>query len=137
MAMELQRFGPDHLFLTQDDAFSVIRFFWRDASVSPGVLTDEDRQFAQGLLLEAIDASYAMGYVEIIFRTFFGKVAPTFKDLRSMVKSFCKKALKHWFKHATQQDLADPKIYESVRVTLANRFRSVWKIRESTGELVY
>jgi hypothetical protein len=54
-----------------------------------------------------------------------------------MVKGFAKAALKHWLKHATRADLANPQIYESVRLTLARNFRSTWKIRQVTGELIY
>jgi hypothetical protein len=39
--------------------------------------------------------------------------------------------------HATGADLAEPRIYETVRLTLARNFRSVWKTREITGELMY
>lgn len=54
-----------------------------------------------------------------------------------LTQEFAKKAMKHWFKHATGADLEKPEIYESVRVNLARSFRSCWKIRQITGELDY
>lgn len=65
------------------------------------------------------------------------EIATSFGDIKSMVKQFLKQAVKHWFKHATGKDLDDPKIYESVRATVARNFRSVWEIRMATGELTY
>jgi hypothetical protein len=115
----------------------VLRFFWPETGILPGSLSDADRAFAQGLLVEAIDASYDMGFVEIIFRSFAYKVAPSFDQLKDLIKDFLKQAAEHWFKHATRQDLQNPAIYESVRSTLARNFRSVWAIRVATGELTY
>lgn len=137
MGVELKRFKRDELFLDQEKAWRVLRFFWPDASVLPASLTEADRGFAQGVLLEAIDGSYHMSFVEIIFRAFAYKVAGSFGDIKDMVRDFVKQASQRWFQHATGEDLKNPKIYESVRKTLANSFRSVWKIREATGELTY
>jgi hypothetical protein len=137
MAIRLKNFEKSEIKLSQEEAWNVIRFFWPAASASPGDLTDADRSFAQGLLVEAIDGSYNMGFVELLFKSFYMKVPNSFDQIGSMVKSFAKAALKHWFKHATQADLADPKIYESVRATLARNFSTVWRIREQTGELIY
>jgi hypothetical protein len=137
MSAELRRFAPDELYLNQEQAWRVIRFFWPETDIAPGSLSDNDRQFAQGLLIEAIDSSYQMGFVEIIFRTFAYKVAPSFDQLKDMVKSFVKKAAKHWFRHATGKDLQDPQIYESIRKTIARNFRTVWVLRMQTGELTY
>lgn len=134
---ELRHFTSDEITVDQEQAFRLLKFFWLEPGVVPGSLTIDDRAFAQGLLLEAIDRSYAMGYVETIFKHFFMKVPTNFKDVEEIVKSFAKAAVKQWFKHATGKDLEDPKIYESVRATIANSFYSAWKIRLQTGELTY
>ncbi|MDB5373880.1 MAG: uncharacterized protein JWP04_2522, partial [Belnapia sp.] len=123
--------------LTREDAYAVIRFFWHDPGMLPDAFTEADVNFAQGLLVEAIDATCAMGYVEIIFDNFFMKVPRDLNNLLGMLKKVAKAAAKHWWKHATDKDLADPKIYETVRVSLARNFRSTWDIRKATGELIY
>jgi len=137
MSVELKRFKSDEIYLDQEQAWRVLRFFWPNTNIPPGSLSETDRAFAQGLLVEAIDGSYHMGFIEIIFRTFAYKVATSFGDLKDMIKEFLKQATEHWFKHATRKDLKDPKIYESVRVTLARNFRTVWDIRIASGELTY
>jgi hypothetical protein len=137
MSAELKRFSESEVYLSQEQAWRALKFFWPEIGIAPGTLTLGDRSFAQALLVEAIDSSYEEGFVEIIFRAFFMKVPQSFNAIKDMVKEFAKKALKHWFKHATGADLRDPKIYENVRATLSRNFRSVWKIREQTGELTY
>jgi hypothetical protein len=137
MSVELKRFNRTELMLTNEQAWRVLRFFWPDTSILPGDLTDDDCSFAQALLVEGIDSSYHMGFVNHLFSSFYMKVPTSFSSIRDMVKGFAKVALKHWFRHATGADLKDPKIYESVRATLARNFRSVWKIRQTTGELTY
>ncbi len=130
-------FDKKDIIITQDEAWNVLRFFWPNTNVNPGGMTDKDKAFAQALLVEAIDTSYKMGFVEIIYRIFYMKVSPSFKKIYKMVRKFAVKALKHWFKHATGEDLKNPKIYESVRKDLARNFHSSWSIREQTGELTY
>src|SRR5215203_5229059 len=103
--MPLRTFSENEVSLTQQDAFSVLRFFWLEPGLTPQQLTIEDRAFAQGLLLEGIDRSYEMGFVELVFRQFFGKVPTSFSVIADLVKAFAKKAAKHWFKHATGKDL--------------------------------
>ena len=134
MGPHLRRFERDEVVLTQDQAFQVLRFFWPDVSVNPGALTVEDRGFAQALLIEAIDASYRMGFVEAWFRS----LAKMGSGLKAVIKAFGKAALEHWFKYATRTDIMDdPRIYEIVRLTVVRNFRTVWRLRESTGELIY
>ena len=134
---DLRRFAAAEIVLTREDAYAVIRFFWNDVGVLPEAFTDADVNFAQGLLVEAVDATYAMGYVQIVFDTFFMKVPRDLNNLYGMLKKVAKASAKHWWRHATEKDLADPKIYETVRMTLARNFRSSWEIRKQTGELTY
>ena len=130
----LRHFQKDEIRITRADARNIVVFFFRNNVPPAASLTDEDVAFAQALLLEAVDKSYAMGYVEALFNSFYMKV-PT--DIAEMVKDFVKKAATNWFDHATGKDLSNPKIYESVRVMISNNFSTVWRIRMSAGDLTY
>lgn len=132
----LRHFAKGEIYLSGDEAASVLRFFFPNDQL-PGPLTDEDRGFAQALLLEAVDKSYAMSFVQDIYDVFYGKVPTGFDTIKDMLKDFAKKAAKTWFDHATGKDLQDPKIYNAVKVSLTANFRSVWAIRLQTGELTY
>jgi len=81
-------------------------------------IDDRARAFAQGLLVEAIERSCQLGFVEALFRA---GANPT-KGATAVLKSFGKRAAKHWFKHATAKDLSDIKIYDMVRDRLAVNF---------------
>ncbi len=135
--MYLRDFSPDELIFDQQECFAILRFFFVDVGIQAASLTVRDRSFAQALLVEAVDASYKMGYAEIIFDRFFGKTSVSLADMRKLAQSFLKHAAERWFKHATRSDLRDPKIYESVRASLARNARSIWKVRAQTGTLTY
>ena len=57
--MALRKFRSDELFMSNQEAWQVLVFFFGgNAGSVPGWLTDNDRSFAQALLVEAIDKSY-------------------------------------------------------------------------------
>ena len=133
----LRHFTKDELLLSQQDASRVLRYFFPAHPLPPGELTDEDIEFAQALLLQAVDSSTEMGYVQILFDKFYAKPPSDFSFLEDLAKTFCKRAVRNWFRHATREDLADPEIYDSVRATISWKFGTVWTIRCQTGELTY
>lgn len=137
MSMYLKHFSPAEILISRAEAVTILKFFWPDLSLTEGDLSNEDVGFAQALLLEAIDASYKMGYVHVIFDTFYGKIPGSFVDVRKMIKSFAKKAAKHWFKHLRDKSVEDADIYAAVRATIANNFRSTISTRMATGDLIY
>ena len=66
----------------------MLRFFWIEPGVLPGGLIEIDRAFAQGLLVESIDSSYHMGYVEHLFSSFYMQVPTSFGDIKDMLKEY-------------------------------------------------
>lgn len=78
-----------------------------------------------------------MGYVQILYDSFYMKIPGSFDSVKDIVKEFAKKAARHWFDHATGKDLKDPKIYESIRRVITANFRSAWVIRMQGGDLTY
>ena len=81
-------------------------------------MDDRLREFAQALLVEAIDASYAIGYVHGLFRSVKNPV----KGALKIMKTFGKEASQHWFKHASVHDLQNAQIYNFVKDEVARRF---------------
>ncbi len=135
--MALRQFAKNEIFISREDAYAILRFYFHQVNVQPSALTDSDVGFAQALLLEGIDSSYAFGLIKIVYDTFYMKVPRDFNNLYDMAKDFAKEAAKEWWKHATQKDLENPQIYEYVRNQIQSNFMSAWKIREQTGELTY
>jgi hypothetical protein len=129
--MPLRRFTASEVRLDNQKAFDVLRFFFQhNTSINISQITIEDRAFAQALLVEAVDASFQMGFIESIFTSAMS-LSPSVKDI---IKDLLKYAAQSWFRHATGRDMSDPQIYDSVRVTLVRNFRSVWSMRTATGE---
>ena len=133
----LRHFQKDEIIISPEDARAILIFFFGNNVPPVEQLTDQDLAFAQALLLEAVDKSYTMGYVNAIFDVFYMKV-PT--DIQGMMKDFVKKAAKNWFDHATGNDLSKPKIYQSVRTMIISRYggtHGVWAMRMHGMELTY
>lgn len=129
--MPLRRFTANEVRLDSQKAFDVLRFFFQhNTSINISQITIEDRAFTQALLVEAVDASFQMGFIESIFSSAMS-LTPSVKDI---IKDLLKYAAQSWFRHATGRDMSDPKIYESVRVTIVRNFRSVWSLRAQSGD---
>ena len=128
-AIYLREFNDDELLFNAQDTALILKFIFEPKDHSKINTLDIDnhfRGFAQGLLLEAIDASYAIGFTEILVQSLYGKgkmLRPK-GGVRKIIKQFARKASMHWFKHATASDLSDIKIYDFVSKELARRFRS-------------
>ena len=119
---QLRKFKKDELYLNEDETRIILKFIFRPtdhALIDSLPMTSHLKGFAQGLLVEAIDASYAIGFVQAIFRS---TTNPT-KGALAILKKFGKKAIIHWLKHATIHDLQNIKIYDFVRDHLAQKFR--------------
>lgn len=130
----LRQFKQEELLFNEEETRVVLKFIFEPvdhALIESLTVNDSVRGFAQGLLIEAIDASYAIGFVEAIFRSTTNPAKGAIKIL----KSFGKKAKKHWFKHALVHDLQDVKVYEFVRLEIARRFRTPLRILASTASL--
>lgn len=124
--------------MSQQEAYEALNYLLLDTvSLAASQFTLEDRRLAQRLTVHAIDKHYQMGFIEALFRS----TAKIPRGPAAVLKSFLTKAAKHWFEHATQDDLQkfiqEPKLFQSVVNTIASRFRSSWAIREQTGTLTY
>ena len=135
--MPLRRFSPEEIVLSANDAYMVLKFFFQSTSLKPTELTDEDRAFAQALLLDAADRSYELGYAQILMEKFLMASPRSLEGVKDLLKEFIKEAAKHWWKHAKQTDLREAKLYMVVVNQLRRNFRSIWAIREQTGDLSY
>jgi hypothetical protein len=129
--MPLLHFSGNDLKLDVPQTKVVLSFFFPDVPEIDFInITDMDRSFAQALLVEAIDASVTMGYVQ----TLFEKSAKPNAAVKDIAKALIKQAAGNWFRHLTGKDFADPRIYVSVLNTLRVNWKSEFKLRVVTGE---
>lgn len=119
--MRLLHFAEDEIKLTDEELRVLLRFFFEARDIrrlaEQVALVHVHRSFTQALLVEAIDASHAMGFVEDLFMS----VATGFRGgPKKITQKFAKKALKEWFDNADLDSLWDDiEIYETVRRRLA------------------
>jgi hypothetical protein len=115
----LRNFKTSELIFDENETEDILKFFFKhDQGFIDGITIDDRiRDFAQAILIEAIDASYAIGYVKIIFDIFY--MQPP-KPIKKILIKLAKKASMHWFKHARATDLHNIKIYEMVRSKVAD-----------------
>ena len=127
----LRHFTPGELVLSPDQTRQVLLMFWPGSRGAASMsINDNDRSFAQALLIEAMRASNQMNVVEGLFRTFY-RPNPS---LLSTLLAFISTALhRNW---VSDVDPNRVKIYDAVRVTLAQRWRSELEIRLATDEYV-
>jgi hypothetical protein len=119
MVLVMPKIEKINLVFNESETREILAFFWPSqmSSIQSLVITDTIREFAQGLLIVAVDASYAMGYIDVIINVMIKRKPGS--SVKSLVTKLVKKNVKHWWKHATQKDLLDAKIYETVRAAIA------------------
>lgn len=137
--VELHQFSEAELVFDQQETKDILKFFFHadHPRIDEAEITGDLRNLAQGLIVEGVDATYAMGWIELTFRW----VAQPGSGMRKALQKLGRRALRHWFKHLkTNQSLADAKIYERVRDQLSRNFRSPFHIilqaRAGEGRLV-
>lgn len=95
----------------------ILKFFYpaSTARITGMAIDDDARRLAQTMLIAAIDGSYSMGFVQALFTS---AVRPG-SGIAPLAKKLGRKFVRHWYKHATQEDLMRVKIYDSVRSSIA------------------
>lgn len=128
-SIHLKKFNDSELIFDDQETIEILKFIFKNKRDTVEALTvdRELREFPQGLLVEAIDASYAMGFIEALVRS----VARPQAGIRNIIKKFGKKASKHWFKHATASDLRKIEIYERVREQLELNFARILRMHRN------
>jgi len=118
--MELRNFKADELIFDEAETKSILKFFFHNlgSRIDTAQITNEIKSFAQALLIEAIDATYSLGYIKIVWQSSYNPG----QDIKIILRKIAVKSVKHWFKHATQKDLLTAKISLIVRDKLANHF---------------
>lgn len=119
---QLRQFKSEELLFNEEETRIVLKFIFKPADhgiIDSLPMSDSLRGFAQGLLIEVIDASYAVGFVVELLRS---TTNPS-KGAMKILKTFARKAAWHWFRHAAFHDLQKVKVYDFVRTSIARSFR--------------
>ncbi|VAW88553.1 hypothetical protein MNBD_GAMMA18-1323 [hydrothermal vent metagenome] len=118
---ELRKFTPEELLFNEEETRTVLKFIFAETHhkrIDSLPMSDRLREFAQALLVEAIDTSHAIGYVHGLFRSVKNPV----KGALKILKSFGKKASQNWFKHASVHDIQSAQVYNFVLDYMGTHF---------------
>jgi len=116
----LRNFSEHELIFDEAETKDILKFFFQHhrQRIDAATATTDLRNFAQGLLVEALDATYALGYVEIILTAFYNPGG----GMKKVLMKAGRKAARHWFKHAKERDLHNARIADAVRRQLSHAF---------------
>lgn len=123
----LRKFNSNELLFDQQETRDILVFFFPTDRRQIGSIeiTQKIRSFSQALLIAAVDATYAMGWVEVLFKSFAHPGSGVKKALQKLARN----ASRNWFENLkNSQSLRDLKIYESVRSQLSRNFRSPFQV---------
>jgi hypothetical protein len=123
----LDKYKNDRLVISTPDAGRVLVFFFHQ--VPPG-LDDNDRRFAQALILAAAEATAEIGLLERLWRS---ASSPTAKPM-GILKDVAKSILKYLGRPRKLVDAIDAPNYDMVINAIAYGFSSVWRARIQTDD---
>lgn len=113
VSFQLRSFEHHELILSDKDTMTVLRFFFPHHLDVVNSLTADDRvrSFAQAILVVAIDATYAIGFLQSLWQA---SIDPS-SGAAKIIKEFAKEAAVSWFKYATRKELINARIYLLIR----------------------
>lgn len=128
---------PKKIVLKPQQAHAIITWLYGKTSVTAKEFTKEDCGFAQAMLVEMLNASFAIGFIEALFRA----AAKVPSGPKKVITTFLKGSGKNLVKYEDKDDLTEmmkqPVIYKMAKNQMARAAKSVWKIREQGGGLTY
>ena len=87
--VHLKKFKANELIFNEEETVVILKFIFKNQHNNIDLLniTDPVREFAQALLVEAVDSSYAFGFVDALFRSVTNPRAGAKKVLTKFGKS--------------------------------------------------
>ncbi len=111
--MHLQKFDDHELKFNEEETKEILLFIFTDTEsslIDNIVIDNKVRGFAQALLIEAIDTSFKIGFIQSVWESTVNPTLPIKKVIQKVAKGFAS----HYFKHATKNDLRQIKTCEFV-----------------------
>ena len=124
-------FSENEIYLDDMQASKILDFF--GFTTTGTVITKIDREFAQALLVEAIDASRSMWYIQ----TLWDSASKPNSSVESIIKAFAKKSITKWYKSKGASKEAKVAIYNSVKNTIRWKASSIWRMRQNELEMIW
>ena len=120
-----------HIVINQREAAAILGFFFR-MNFSAGQITTNDREFAQALLISAVDSTYLLSWTEKMLSVAM-KPPASFAGAAVSLTWAVATAGFTFFQYATADDLEDMTIYSMVRDALAIGYKTAAMDRLASG----
>lgn len=106
-----------NLIYNEEETRTILKYFWptRSSEIDGLTISNDIRAFAQMVLIVAIDSSYAMGYIDLLFDAVAQRIRRPNGDVVNLARRLARNYVHHWWHHATQRDLENARIYHAVR----------------------
>jgi len=123
IAINVPQITDADLVFDEAETRAILKFFWPHLGgrIDTADVGNNLRRFAQTILIVAVDATYALGFVESLVNAVRGP-ARSAGALVSLGRKLAFGAGRNWFKHASRSDLKHPKVAQSVRLSVARNF---------------
>jgi hypothetical protein len=129
--LSMPELADSELVFNEDESKQVLKFLY--PASAPGISNmtagEATRRLAQGMLIAAIDASYEREVIEQLGET----IARPYSTVKALARKLRGRPGLQWFKHASQDDLLDVKIHDSVRNAIALALVSRFRIHLQAG----
>lgn len=120
--------------IKEADALAIFEWLHGKSGLTAKDMTKEDRGYAEAILIEMLNASFAMGFIEALLRSAMKIPGGPKKVLIAFLKGAGKNLVKYKDKDDLQKMMKKPVIYKSVYNTVKLKTKSIWGIRVSIGE---
>lgn len=105
--------NPSLVVIDAEDAALIYRLF-RRTEIAPAALKASHVAFLQAAMMSAINATFAMGFVEAAARSFLYQPAIDAKTCGKLLRKLAQRSIRHLFKMAHQQDLLKVEVYRTI-----------------------
>ncbi len=129
--VHFSHFSNSELYLNDMQASKILDFF--GFTTTGTVITTKDREFAQALLVEAIDASRSLWYIQTLYKS----ATKPRSSVERIINAFARKSLMKWFKSRFAWTNENVPIYDSVRNTTRWKASAVWHMRQNGLEMIW
>lgn len=126
-AMNIPPLEDSDLVYSEDETRQIFKYFYPDLAgdIDKCKIDNTGIALAQTMVLAAVDATYAMSYVKAALDIVMGNARKPSRDILKLIRKAAEKMGKNYLRHAkNKNDLKDPTIYDSVRMSTALTFKS-------------
>ena len=118
--------------ITRTQASAILEFFFENMKFPVGIITFNDGEFAQALLVSAVDSTYILSWTEKMMSVAMKPPNTVMAAGASLALAMAVSGY-DFFQYATTKDLKKMKIYKMVRDALASGYKAAAINRLASG----